>query len=49
LARVYFKSGDRASGQIYYQRFMSLLSDADPNLPILLQAKHETERWNATQ
>jgi tetratricopeptide (TPR) repeat protein len=39
LARAYVKSGDPASGEAYYQKFLSLFSGADPRLPILSQAK----------
>jgi pentatricopeptide repeat protein len=41
LARVYFKSGDLASGQVYYKKFLTLFSAADPDLPVLSRAKRE--------
>ena len=41
LGRAYAMSGDRAKAQSAYQDFLTLWKDADPNIPILKQAKAE--------
>jgi tetratricopeptide (TPR) repeat protein len=41
LARAELKLGDVSASRSDYQRFFNLWQDADPNLPILLQAKRE--------
>ena len=41
LARVYQKRGDEARARIAYQNFLSMWKDADPDVPLLLQAKAE--------
>jgi tetratricopeptide (TPR) repeat protein len=41
LGRAYAMSGDRAKAQSAYQDFLTLWKDADPDIPILKQAKAE--------
>jgi hypothetical protein len=41
LARVYAMSGDNAKAHTAYQDFFALWKDADPDIPILKQAKAE--------
>jgi serine/threonine protein kinase/Flp pilus assembly protein TadD len=41
LARAYALSGDTAKAQAAYQDFLALWKDADPDIPILQQAKAE--------
>jgi eukaryotic-like serine/threonine-protein kinase len=41
LARAYAVSGDTAKGKSAYQDFLTLWKDADPDIPILKQAKAE--------
>jgi serine/threonine protein kinase/Flp pilus assembly protein TadD len=41
LARAYALSGDASKARITYQDFLALWQDADPDLPILNQAKTE--------
>lgn len=41
LARAYAMAGDKAKAQATYQDFLSLWKDADPDIPILKQAKTE--------
>jgi eukaryotic-like serine/threonine-protein kinase len=41
LARSYAASGDMAKSRTAYQDFFALWKDADPDLPILKQAKAE--------
>lgn len=41
LARAYAVQGDTAKTRAAYQDFLSLWKDADPNIPILKQAKAE--------
>ncbi len=41
LARAYTLSGDKAKAQTAYQDFLALWKDADPDIPILQQAKAE--------
>ena len=41
LARAYALQGDTAKARTAYQDFLALWKDADPDLPILLQAKAE--------
>jgi serine/threonine protein kinase/tetratricopeptide (TPR) repeat protein len=41
LARALASSGDRAKGKTAYQEFFNLWKDADPDIPILAQAKAE--------
>jgi len=41
LGRAYALSGDTASAKAAYQDFLTLWKDADPDIPILHQAKAE--------
>jgi eukaryotic-like serine/threonine-protein kinase len=41
LARAYALSGDTAKAKAAYQDFLTLWKDADPDIPILKQAKAE--------
>ena len=41
LARAYALSGDAAKSRTAYQDFLTLWKDADPDIPILKQAKTE--------
>jgi hypothetical protein len=41
LARAYAVSGDTAKAKAAYQDFFTLWKDADPDIPILKQAKAE--------
>jgi eukaryotic-like serine/threonine-protein kinase len=41
LARAYALQGDRAKASTAYQDFLTLWKDADPDIPILKQAKRE--------
>jgi len=41
LARALATAGDTAAARIAYQNFFNLWKDADPDLPILKQAKSE--------
>jgi eukaryotic-like serine/threonine-protein kinase len=48
LARAYALEGDHVHSRIAYQDFFALWKDADPDLPILKQAKAEYERVKAS-
>ena len=41
LGRVYQKQGDAAKARIAYQNFLAAWKDADPNVPLLKEAKAE--------
>jgi len=41
LARAYALQGDSAKARTAYQDFLTLWKDADPDVPILKQAKAE--------
>lgn len=41
LGRAYLLSGDLVKGRAAYQKFLDLWKDADPDIPILKQAKIE--------
>ena len=41
LARAYVLSGDAAKAKPAYQDFLALWKDADPDIPILKEAKME--------
>jgi cytochrome c-type biogenesis protein CcmH/NrfG len=41
LARAYATQGDTAKARAAYQDFLTLWKDADPDIPILKQAKAE--------
>ena len=44
LARAYTLSGDTAKSRQSYQDFLALWKDADPDLPVLKQARDEYAR-----
>ena len=44
LARAYSLAGDKAKARIAYQDFLALWKDADPDVPVLKQAKAEYAR-----
>ena len=44
LARAYVLAGDTTKAKAAYQDFLALWKDADPDLPILKQAKAEYEK-----
>jgi hypothetical protein len=41
LGRAYALSGDNVKARASYQNFLTLWKDADPDIPILQQAKDE--------
>ena len=41
LARAYAFQGERAKARASYQDFLTMWNDADPDIPILKQAKGE--------
>ena len=41
LARSYALAGDTAKSRAAYNDFFTLWKDADPNIPVLVQAKSE--------
>jgi tetratricopeptide (TPR) repeat protein len=41
LGRVYQKQGDTAKARIAYQNFLAAWKDADPDVPLLHEAKAE--------
>ena len=45
LARAFFASGDRAKSAAVYKDLLALWKDADPDIPVVLQAKAESARW----
>jgi len=44
LARAYAQQGDEAHARIEYQNFLALWKDADPDVPLLKEAKAEYEK-----
>jgi tetratricopeptide (TPR) repeat protein len=44
LGRAYALAGDKAKARAAYHNFLTLWKDADPDLPILKQAKAEYEK-----
>jgi hypothetical protein len=44
IARAYALSGDTAKAKTAYQDFLTLWKDADPDIPILKEAKAEYAR-----
>jgi len=44
LARAYALSGDTAKAKTAYQDFLTLWKDADPDIPILKEAKAEYQK-----
>jgi Tfp pilus assembly protein PilF len=45
-ARAYSLAGQTANARDAYRQFLDLWKDADPGLPILRQARHESEALN---
>ncbi len=45
MARAYALAGDTAKSRRYYQDFFALWKDADPDIPILKEAKSEYAKW----
>jgi hypothetical protein len=41
LARAYALSGDTTKARVRYREFLTLWKDADPDIPVLKQAKAE--------
>lgn len=41
LGRAYAMAGDTAKAKVAYQDFLTLWKDADPDIPILKEAKGE--------
>lgn len=48
LARAYAMQGDRDESRKGYDDFFTTWKDADPNIPILRQAKAEDKKLTAT-
>jgi Tfp pilus assembly protein PilF len=48
LARAYATEGDRENGRKAYEDFFTTWKDADPDIPILRQAKAEYQKLTAT-
>jgi cytochrome c-type biogenesis protein CcmH/NrfG len=46
LGRAYAMTGDAAKARAAYQDFFALWKDADPDIPILKQAKAEYAKLN---
>jgi eukaryotic-like serine/threonine-protein kinase len=46
IARAYAMQGDTATARAAYQDFLALWKDADPDIPILKQAKSEYAKLN---
>ena len=44
LGRTFRESGDKAKAKLAYDKFLALWKDADPDIPLLLQAKAEYAR-----
>jgi tetratricopeptide (TPR) repeat protein len=44
LGRAYAMAGDRLKAKSAYQDFLTLWKDADPDIPVLKQAKAEYEK-----
>ena len=44
IGRAYVRSGDKTKAKAAYQVFLSLWKNADPDIPILQQAKAEYAR-----
>ena len=49
LARAYSLQGDIGRASAAYQNFLTLWKDADPDIPILKQAKSEYDRLLKTE
>jgi len=48
IARAYVMAGDSANAKIAYQDFLTLWKDADPDIPILKQAKAEYAKMQSS-
>jgi len=48
LARAYAMQGDRGNSRKAYDEFFTTWKDADPDIPILHQAKAEYKKLTAT-
>jgi predicted Zn-dependent protease len=46
LGRAYLQSGDKAKAKVAYHDFLTFWKDADPDIPILRQAKAEYAKLN---
>jgi hypothetical protein len=46
LGRALVLSGDKVKGKSAYQQFLALWKDADPDIPVLIQAKKEFAALN---
>ena len=46
LARAYAQAGDNAKSRRFYQDFFALWKDADPDVPILEEARSEYAKLN---
>jgi tetratricopeptide (TPR) repeat protein len=46
LAKIYRELGDTQKAKEYYQEFLNIWKDADPEIPILLAAKAEYAKLN---
>jgi cytochrome c-type biogenesis protein CcmH/NrfG len=44
LARAFYASGDRAKAAAAYKDLLALWKDADPDIPVVQQAKAESAR-----
>jgi hypothetical protein len=44
LARVQVKMGQQGEARKNYQKFLELLKDADPDLPLLVEVKDEVAK-----
>jgi hypothetical protein len=44
LGRAYVLTGDAAKARVAYQDFFALWKDADPDIPILKEAKAEYQK-----
>ena len=49
LARAYALSGDRTKAKGAYQDFLSIWKDADPDVPVLKQAKAEYAKLSSAR
>ena len=46
LGRALVLSADKVKAKIAYQQFLTLWKDADPDIPVLIQAKKEFAALN---
>jgi hypothetical protein len=45
LGRALMMSGDQAQAKTEYDKFFSIWKDADPDIPVLIQAKAEYRHY----